>query len=344
MSATGCSRHSERVALARRRADAVRRRARARRGSPRSCALVARRDVEHLGRPGPGHRLRRGRRRAGRRRRAARTSTHLLLRPARALRSAALAAWIGGGDRPAGSGSASCCRGADRRRPRTCWRASSPARSAASSPRAHVRRRVQPDQLSATSCRTPSRRRSACWRCSGSCSARAPAAGVRGSRLAARRGRGRRGQPLTDPSTCSRWSSPASRGSSFARTPAAAPWRDAACLVAPAAAIPLVVYGPLPAAGPQRPAVREPLPASTRSPRPATPSCGRAPLTVSSFAELGVRLALYAAGVAALVIVARLIARGGRAGAWRAWSCWRSAPGALREPRRREPGGACATA
>ena len=98
------------------------------------------------------------------------------------------------------------------------------------------------------------------------------------------------------------------------RHASAAPWRDAALVAAPAVAIPVVVYGPLALAAGLGDLLFENLyPVDTLAVGGDAILRNRMPMTVSSFAELGVRLALYAAGVAAMVIVARLIARGGRA-------------------------------
>ncbi len=98
------------------------------------------------------------------------------------------------------------------------------------------------------------------------------------------------------------------------RHASASPWRDAALVAAPAVAIPLLVYGPLALATGVGDLLFENLyPIDTLNAGGDAILRARMPMTVSSFAELGVRLALYAAGVAAMVIVARLIARGGRA-------------------------------
>jgi hypothetical protein len=91
------------------------------------------------------------------------------------------------------------------------------------------------------------------------------------------------------------------------------PWRDAALVAAPAVAIPLVVYGPLAIAAGVGDLLFENLyPVDTLAVGGDAILRNRMPMTVSSFAELGVRFALYAAAVAAMVIVAPLIARGGR--------------------------------
>ena len=135
----------------------------------------------------------------------------------------------------------------------------------------------------------------------------------RGSRLAARRRRGRRPQHADEARVRARGGR---RRRRLARR-AAARQRGAVArrgvVAVPAAVIPLVVYGPFALATGVGDLLFENLyPVDTMNNGGDAIVRARMPLTVSSIAELGVRFALYAAGVAALVIVAKLIARGGR--------------------------------
>jgi len=90
-------------------------------------------------------------------------------------------------------------------------------------------------------------------------------------------------------------------------------WRDLAALSAPAVAIPAVVYGAFLTAVPLHRLVYDNL-----YPKDFLDAAGnvvlrsRMPWTVSSFASLGSKLVLYGIGVAALLVLARLIDRGGR--------------------------------
>ena len=90
-------------------------------------------------------------------------------------------------------------------------------------------------------------------------------------------------------------------------------WRDVVALAAPAVAIPLAVYGAFLTAVPLHRLVYDNL-----YPKDFLNSAGnvvlrsRMPWTVSSFASLGAKLVLYGIGVLALLVLARLIDRGGR--------------------------------
>ncbi len=84
-------------------------------------------------------------------------------------------------------------------------------------------------------------------------------------------------------------------------------------LLAPALAIPAVVYGALAAvAGAHRLVFENLYPVDFLESAGNAMIKSRMPMTVSSFAEVGGKLALYAAGCAALVLVASRIAKGGR--------------------------------
>jgi hypothetical protein len=93
--------------------------------------------------------------------------------------------------------------------------------------------------------------------------------------------------------------------------------RSLALLAAPAAAIPGAVYGAFLTAVPLHTLLFENLyPADFLGHAGNTLLRARAPVTPASFAELGGRLVLYAAGVAALLLLARALARPGRVGRW----------------------------
>ena len=90
--------------------------------------------------------------------------------------------------------------------------------------------------------------------------------------------------------------------------------RDAACLVAPAAAIPLAVYGAFLTAVPFHRLVFENLyPVDTLAAAGNAVVRLHAPLTASSFGELALKLVLYAAGIAALVALGTWLDRDTRA-------------------------------
>lgn len=90
-------------------------------------------------------------------------------------------------------------------------------------------------------------------------------------------------------------------------------WRDLLALVAPAAGVPMVVYGAAMALTSPRELVLENLyPLEQLAAGAGEVVRISAPLTAGSFAELAGRLVLYAIGVAALVILARMITSGGR--------------------------------
>ena len=87
--------------------------------------------------------------------------------------------------------------------------------------------------------------------------------------------------------------------------------REILAVVVPALAIPVVVYGSfLTAVSPERLLFENLYPRDFLEGNPLVK--GRIPLTVDSFVELGAKLALYAAGTGALIVAARLLARGGR--------------------------------
>ncbi|HEY8192464.1 MAG TPA: glycosyltransferase family 39 protein [Gaiellaceae bacterium] len=89
--------------------------------------------------------------------------------------------------------------------------------------------------------------------------------------------------------------------------------REAALLLAPALAIPAVVYGALAASvGMHRLVFENLYPVDFLDAAGNAMIKNRMPMTVSSFAEVGGKLALYAAGCAGLVFVASRIAKGGR--------------------------------
>ena len=90
--------------------------------------------------------------------------------------------------------------------------------------------------------------------------------------------------------------------------------RDAACLVAPAAVIPLAVYGAFLTAVPFHRLVFENLyPVDTLAAAGNAVVRLHAPLTASSFGEVAFKLALYAAGIAALVALGTWLDRDTRA-------------------------------
>jgi hypothetical protein len=90
-------------------------------------------------------------------------------------------------------------------------------------------------------------------------------------------------------------------------------WRDAALLGAPALAIPAAVYGAFLTAVPARTLLFDNLyPSDFLAEAGSTMLRARAPLSAASIVELGGRLVLYAAGAAALVAVAHLLASPGR--------------------------------
>jgi 4-amino-4-deoxy-L-arabinose transferase-like glycosyltransferase len=90
-------------------------------------------------------------------------------------------------------------------------------------------------------------------------------------------------------------------------------WRDVGAVAAPAVLIPAAVYGAFLTAVPLHRLVYDNL-----YPKEFLNAAGnvvlrsRMPWTVSSFASLGSKLVLYALGVLALIVLARLIDRGGR--------------------------------
>jgi hypothetical protein len=89
--------------------------------------------------------------------------------------------------------------------------------------------------------------------------------------------------------------------------------REAALVLAPALAIPALVYGAFLAAVSPHALVLENLyPVDFFAGGGATMLEARLPLTAASFAELGARLALYAGGTALLVVAARALAARGR--------------------------------
>jgi 4-amino-4-deoxy-L-arabinose transferase-like glycosyltransferase len=89
--------------------------------------------------------------------------------------------------------------------------------------------------------------------------------------------------------------------------------REAALLFGPALAIPAAVYGAfLIAVSPHRLLVENLYPVDALKAGGNTLVKARMPLTAESFAVLAGRLALYAAGVAAILVAARAIAHGGR--------------------------------
>ncbi|HZM19594.1 MAG TPA: glycosyltransferase family 39 protein [Gaiellaceae bacterium] len=91
--------------------------------------------------------------------------------------------------------------------------------------------------------------------------------------------------------------------------------REALLLTAPALAIPAVVYGAFAAVAGARTLVLENLyPVDFLDAAGNAMLENRMPMTVSSFAEVGGKLALYVAGCAALVLVGARIAKGGRVG------------------------------
>jgi hypothetical protein len=98
--------------------------------------------------------------------------------------------------------------------------------------------------------------------------------------------------------------------------------REAAVLLAPALAIPAVVYGAFAAAASAHTLVFENLyPVDFLDAAGNAMIESRMPMTPSSFAEVGGKLALYAGGCVALVLVADAIARGGRLGRWLTIAC-----------------------
>lgn len=91
--------------------------------------------------------------------------------------------------------------------------------------------------------------------------------------------------------------------------------REVALLLAPALAIPAAVYGALASVAGAHTLVFENLyPVDFLDAAGNAMIESRMPMTASSFAEVGGKLALYAAGCAALVAAASCIARGGRLG------------------------------
>ena len=91
--------------------------------------------------------------------------------------------------------------------------------------------------------------------------------------------------------------------------------REAALLLAPALAIPAAVYGAFAAAASAHTLVFENLyPVDFLDAAGNAMIENRMPMTPASFAEVGGRFALYAAGCAAMVVVGSRIARGGRLG------------------------------
>jgi hypothetical protein len=91
--------------------------------------------------------------------------------------------------------------------------------------------------------------------------------------------------------------------------------REAALLLAPALAIPVVVYGAFAeAAGAHRLVFENLYPVDFLDAAGNAMIENRMPMTVSSFAEVGAKLALYAAGCAALVYLGSRIAKPGRLG------------------------------
>ena len=91
--------------------------------------------------------------------------------------------------------------------------------------------------------------------------------------------------------------------------------REALLLLAPALAIPALVYGAFAAVAGARTLVLENLyPVDFLDAAGNAMLENRMPMTASSFAEVGGKLALYVAGCAALVLVGARIAKGGRLG------------------------------
>ena len=87
--------------------------------------------------------------------------------------------------------------------------------------------------------------------------------------------------------------------------------RELLAVVIPALAIPAAVYGLfLSAVSPERLLFENLYPRDFLEGNPLVEV--RIPLTIESFVKLGEKLALYAAGVGALIVLARLLARGGR--------------------------------